>query len=120
MGVTPDWAAVAHRAVVSRHVWRQRVARGWDVETALTTPFVERRDLRTRVREILAQQPDATPQDVARLLGEIGTAHAQRVMESIGRAPQKAEPPLVWVHPIRRRLLGLPVAATSYRQQGAR
>ena len=120
MGMTPDWATVAHRAVVSRHVWRQRVARGWDVETALTTPFVERRDLRTRVREILAHQPDATPQDVARLLGEIGTAHTKRVMESIGKAPPTAEPPLVWVHPIRRRALGLPVAASSYRQQGAR
>jgi hypothetical protein len=41
-------------------------------------------------------------------------------MESIGKATAPAEPPLVWVHPIRRRLLGLPVAATSYRQQGAR
>ena len=93
MGIKLDWATVAHRAVVSRHVWRQRVARGWDVETALTTPFVERRDLRTRVREILAHQPDATPQDVARLLGEIGTAHTKRVMESIGKATAPAEPP---------------------------
>lgn len=119
MGIKLDWAAVAHRAVVSKRVWWQRVARGWDADTALTTPFVERRDLRTRVREILAHHPNATPQDVARMMGEIGPAHTKRVMVSIGKAPASAEPPLVWVHPIRRRALGLPVAATSYRQQGA-
>ena len=74
-----DWAAVAHRAVVSKHVWRQRVARGWDVETALTTPFVERRDLRTRVREILTHQPDATPQDVAQVVAYLASDDAAYV-----------------------------------------
>jgi hypothetical protein len=83
------------------------------------------------VRRILAQQPDATPKQIAKQMGRhVKPWEVRDIMSAIAAkdtitAPAAAAPPAppptkstpsgaAWVHPIRRRALGLPVAPDGY------
>jgi hypothetical protein len=126
----PSWHAVKHRSVVPYSVWSNRLTKGWGVEQALTTPAAVRTNRTSTVRRILAQQPDATPNQIAKQMGRhVKPWEVRDILDAIAAtnttAPAAAAPPApphakstpsgpAWVHPIRRRALGLPVAPDGY------
>lgn len=134
-GARPSWHAVKHFAVVSYSVWSNRMTKGWECERALTTPAAVRTNRTATVRRILAQQPDLTPSQIAKKMGRhVKPWEVRDIIEAIAVkdtpapavatpavvasfAPPHTKPTLVgpaWIHPIRARALGLPVAARSY------
>lgn len=117
----PRWAEIRHRSVVPYAVWSNRLTIGWDMERALTTPSTQRQDRRALVRAILADDPAATPKQIAKRVG--GGIKQWEVRDILLKLAQPVEPQPVpkpttpgaaWVHPIRRRALGLPVAPKGY------
>jgi hypothetical protein len=127
----PSWHAVKHRAVVPYSVWSNRITKGWDLEQALTTPAAVRSNRTVTVRRILAQQPGLTPNQIAKQMGRhVKPWEVRDIMSAIAAkdtitTAAAAAPPAAphtkstpsgpaWVHPIRRRALGLPVAPGGY------
>ena len=137
MTTRPSWHDVKHRSVVPYSVWSNRLTKGWDLERALLEPAAQRTNRIEAVRQIIAQHPDATPNQIARLMGKHVKPWEVRDMLDAIAAKAVAEPPkrvaafraapvqpptptragtpgTAWVHPIRRQALGLPVAPKGY------
>ena len=125
-----QWAALKDRCVVDRETLRDRMRRGWALETALVMPKAWRRPVIARIRVIVRQSPgitfegvraavpDMAPSIVERTLGREVTAGRLRVeagavprywVVAPGDAPrQRGRPhvedawtPAAWLHPIR-------------------
>lgn len=94
------WEDYAARSVVPRHIWTQRRLRGWDPDSATTTPYQNRRDLQAELRAFLTDNPTATMREMRAALGNISAAHVERVLQCIGR-PNPESPSAPWIHPIR-------------------
>lgn len=125
-----QWAALKDRCVVDRETLRDRVRRGWALETALAMPKAWRRPVIARVREIVRQSPGITAEGVRAALPEMAPSvvdrmvgrevEAGRIRVAAGAVPrywvvaagdaprQRGRPhiedawtPAAWVHPIR-------------------
>ena len=134
-----QWAALKDRCVVDRETLRDRMRRGWALETALAMPKAWRRPVIARIRAIVRQSPGITAEGVRAAVPEMAPSvvdrmvgrevEAGRIRVEAGAVPrywlvapderprQRGRPhiedawtPAAWVHPIRARALGLPVA----------
>ena len=136
MTTRPSWHDVKHRSVVPYSVWSNRLTKGWDFERALLEPAAQRTNRLAAVKQIIAQHPDATPNQIARLMGKhVKPWEVRDMLNAIAaeavRAPAEivapaaaaaiapalksaVTPGVAWVHPIRARALGLPVAPRGY------
>ena len=143
-----QWALLKDRCVVDRETLRDRMRRGWALETALVMPKAWRRPVIARVREIVRQSPgvtfegvraavpDMAPSIVERTLGREVTAGRLRVeagavprywVVAPGDGPRPsgrphsddAWTPPAWVHPIRTAAT-MPVAMPTRRAADVR
>ena len=136
-----EWRQVAHRAKVSAATVRNRLKAGWSLDDALEAmPLSAKYKTAMRIRDAVAEHPKSVLADIRRLcpdlspaqveaavrrcvregfvLREAGIRRGKKVqgiysvpnepLESMSTTPSTPK----WIHPIRARLLGLPVAAS--------
>ena len=137
-----QWEAVKDRCVVDRETLRDRMRRGWALGPALVTPKANRKPVIARIRAVVRSAPgitadglraalhDKAPSIVDRTLGRevaagrirtvtTGAVVRHWIVPADGERAQgrphneDAWTPGAWVHPIRARALGLPVATRT-------
>lgn len=138
-----QWALLKDRCVVDRETLRDRMRRGWTLETALVMPKARRRPVIARIRVIVQQSPGITAEGVRAALPEMAPSvvdrmvgrevEAGRIRVAAGAVPrywvvapgdgprQRGRPhvedawtPPAWVHPIRTAAT-MPVAMPARR-----
>jgi hypothetical protein len=130
VGVTAkQWTEWAPRCLVSRRTLRHRLQAGWPLETALTTPVKsDAGETQEHVCAILRVTPHRTTRELMAATGRTEAAiehtlkrgimggtlvkhrNGQRVDYTLAADADAGFATRPWIHPIRARALGLPVA----------